>query len=51
MNAIILGSAIVGHGAHVGPGSIVTRSVGPGMTIVGGQLLASNAVSPATPPQ
>jgi serine O-acetyltransferase len=53
MNAMILGPAIVGHGARIGPGTIVTKLVKPGMTIIAGQLLAragKDAAPPITAP-
>ncbi len=51
MNAMILGSAVVGHGARLGPGTLVTGFVKPGTAVIAGQLLAragTDAVSPVT---
>lgn len=51
MNAMILGSAVVGHGARIGPGALVTGFVKPDTAVIAGQLLAragTDAVSPVT---
>ncbi|MGH6821977.1 MAG: hypothetical protein ACREC4_00555 [Methylocella sp.] len=51
MNAMILGSAVVGHGARIGPGTLVTGFVKPYTAVIAGQLLpraGTDAVTPVT---